>query len=84
VSKPADVSSEQRSIERALVLQLLDNEHDPRWSRGELVAALGDPEPAIATALARLQEHGVALGEADAIFVSPCARRLVALGLIAI
>jgi hypothetical protein len=84
VTQPADLSSEQRNIERALVLHLLDDDHDPRWSLGELVAALGDPEPAIETALARLQEHGVALGEGDAILASPCARRLDALELIAI
>jgi 2-keto-4-pentenoate hydratase len=84
VTQPADVSSEQRNIERALVFHLLDDEHNPRWSRAELVAALGDPEPAIETALARLQEHGVALGEGDAILASPCAQRLDALRVIAI
>jgi hypothetical protein len=84
VTQPADVSSKQRNIEQALVFHLLDDEHDPRWSLGELVAALGDPEPAIKTALARLQEHGVALGEGDAILASPCARRLDGLGVIAI
>jgi hypothetical protein len=84
VTQRADLSSEQRNIERALVFHLLDDNRDPRWSLGELVAALGDPEPAIETALARLQEHGVALGEGDAILASPCARRLDALELIAI
>jgi hypothetical protein len=84
VTQPAYVSSEQRSAERALLFRLLDDEHDPRWSRAELVAALGDSEPAVATALARLQEHGVALGEGDAILASPCARRLDALWVIAI
>lgn len=84
MTQPADVSSEQRNIERALVFHLLDDDHDPRWSLGELVAALGDPEPAIETALARLQEHGVVLGEGDVILASPCAQRLDALELIAI
>lgn len=84
MTQRADVSSEQRNIERALVFHLLDDDHDPRWSLGELVAALGDPEPAIETALARLQEHGVALGEGDTILASPCARRLDGLGVIAI
>ena len=84
MTQPADISPEQRSAERAVLFQLLDDEHDPRWSRAELVAALGDPEPAIAMALAHLQEHGVALGEGDAILASPCARRLDALWVITI
>jgi len=84
VAQPADISPEQRGAERAVLFQLLDDNHDPRWSRAELVAALGDPEPAIATALEHLQEHGVALGEGNAIFASPCARRLDALWVITI
>lgn len=84
MTEPADISPEQRSAERAVFFALLDDRHDPRWSLVELVAALGDPEPTIATALAQLQEHGVALSEGDAILASPCARRLDALGVIAI
>lgn len=79
----ADVPPDQRNVERAIVLQLLGDDHDPRWSFSELLE-LGDPELALAAALARLREDGVVLGEGDAILASPCARRLDALGVIAI
>lgn len=84
MTQPANISSEQRSVERALAFHVLDDNHDPRWSLAELAAALGDPEAAIATALAHLQEHGVVLGEGEVIVASPCARRLDTLGVIAI
>jgi hypothetical protein len=81
--RSAGVPSEQRSVERAVVLQLLGEDHDPRWSFSEL-CELGDPEPVLVAALARLREDGVVIGEGDALFASPCARRLDALGVIAI
>jgi hypothetical protein len=79
----ADVSPDQRSVERAIVLQLLSDDHDPRWSLSELLQ-LGDPEAAVAAALTRLRRDGVVLGEGEAILASPCARRLDTLGVIAI
>jgi hypothetical protein len=79
----ADESPDQRNVERAIVLQLLSEDHDRRWSFSEFLE-LGDPEASLAVALARLRQDGVALGEGYAILASPCARRLDALGVIAI
>jgi hypothetical protein len=79
----ADLSPDQHSVERAIVLQLLSEDHDPRWSFSELLE-LGDSETALAAALARLRQDGVVLDERDAVLVSPCARRLDTLGVIAV
>jgi hypothetical protein len=75
---------DHRKVERAIVLQLLRDDHDERWSRTELQAALDNIEPStLAEALERLERHGVALTpSADAIAASPCARRLDDLELI--
>jgi hypothetical protein len=75
---------DHRKVERAIVLQLLRDDHGERWSRTELQAALDNIEPsALAEALERLEQQGVALAPtADAILASPCARRLDDLELI--
>jgi hypothetical protein len=80
------VPPDHRRIERAIVLQLLRDDHDERWSCTELHAALDNIEPsALAEALERLERHGVALTpSADAILASPCARRLDELELIGV
>jgi hypothetical protein len=78
------VPPDHRKVERAIVLQLLRHDHDERWSRTELQAALDNIEPsALAQALERLERHGVALvPSGEAIVASPCARRLDELELI--
>ena len=78
------VPPDHRRVERAIVLQLLRDDHDERWSRTELQAELDGIAPsALAEALERLERHGVALTpSADAIVASPCARRLDDLELI--
>jgi hypothetical protein len=78
------VPPDYRRVERAIVLQLLRDDHDERWSRTELQAELDGIAPsALAEALERLERHGVALTpSADAIVASPCARRLDELELI--
>jgi hypothetical protein len=74
---------DHRRVERAIVLQLLRDDHDERWSRTELQAALDIEPAALAEALERLERHGVALTpSADAILASPCARHLDDLELI--
>ena len=72
------VPSDHRKVERAIILQLLRDDHDERSSRTELQAALDSIEPAaLAEALQRLEQHGVALApSADAIAASPCTQRL--------
>jgi DNA-binding HxlR family transcriptional regulator len=80
------VSPDHRRVERAIVLQLLRDDHDKQWSRTELQTRLNDVEPAaLASALERLEQQGVVLvRSADAILASPCARHIDALGLIGI
>jgi hypothetical protein len=77
---------DHRKVERAIVLQLLRDDHDKQWSRSDLQTRLKDIEPAaLAHALERLEQQGVVLmRSADAISASPCARHIDALGLIGI
>jgi hypothetical protein len=51
---------EPRSIERAIVLQLLRDGHDERWSRAELEAEVNDVEPSVH--FAALAAGGAGLG----------------------
>jgi hypothetical protein len=74
-----------RRTQRALVLQLLRDDHDESWPRSELDAELGDiEEQAIACALASLQEAGVVELEGDSLSASPTAWRLDELALIGV
>ena len=85
MSQQASMPPDHRTVERAIVLQLLRDDHDERWSRAELAVELDDFEPSVlAAALERLQEQGVVVAELDAILASPSARRLDALGVIGI
>jgi hypothetical protein len=72
-------------IERAIVLQLLRDDHDERWSRTELQAEAGDVEPsALGSAVEHLERHDVVVTLDGRVLASPCARHLDELGLIAI
>jgi len=85
MSQQASMPSDHRQVERAIVFQLLRDDHDERWSCAELAAELDDFEPSVlARALERLQEHGVAVAEPGAILASSSARRLDALEVIGI
>jgi hypothetical protein len=80
----AGVPSDHRKVERAIVFQLLRDDHDERWSRDELVAEVGDNPSVMTAALERLREHEVLVEHGDRIGASPSARRLDALGVIGI
>lgn len=71
-------------LERAVVLQLLRDDHGQDWSRAELAGELGAEAPAIEAVLSRLCAEGVARLEDDRISASPATRRLDDLELIAI
>lgn len=71
-------------LERTIVLQLLRGDHDQRWSRAELGAAIDADEPIVAAALGRLTEEGVLCLAEDAVWASRAARRLDGLGLICV
>ncbi len=72
-------------IERAIVLQLLRDDHDEQWSRSELEAEASDAEPsALSSAIECLERHGVVLALDNRVLASRCARHLDALGLIGV
>ena len=74
-----------RRTQRALVLQLLRDDHDESWPRSDLDAELGDIEDqAIAWSLESLQEAGVIELEGDALSATPAAWRLQELALIGV
>jgi hypothetical protein len=71
--------------ERAIVLQVLRDDHPERWSRAELERELYDVEPLIiGGALERLREEGVVHLSGELVWASRCARHLDALGMISI
>ena len=71
-------------LERAVVLQLLRDDHSQDWSRAELASELGTEAPAIEAVLSRLHAEGVVRLNDDRISASPATRRLDDLELIAI
>jgi Na+-translocating ferredoxin:NAD+ oxidoreductase RnfC subunit len=83
MTQPADVPPDHAKVERAIVFQLLRDDLDERWSLTGLADELDVERSALASALERLQQHGVVAG-GDAIGAAPAARRLDALGVIAI
>jgi hypothetical protein len=76
---------EQGSTQYLVVLQLLRDDHAPRWPRGELERELYDVDPeALGVALERLREQGVVHTEGERVWASACARHLDVLGCICI
>ena len=73
------------TAERAVVLQLLRDDHDERWSHAELQAAVSDLEPsALTSALERLEQHGVVALLNGYVLASRCAGHLDDLGLVGV
>jgi hypothetical protein len=71
--------------QRAIILQLLRDDHPERWTRPELEAKIDDIEQqALVSALAILALEGVAVFDDEAIWASPCARHLDSLELVSI
>jgi DNA-binding HxlR family transcriptional regulator len=78
-------SRDTRMVERAIVLQVLRDDHGERWSRGELAGEISDFQPAVlAEALARLEREGVVHREGEQVWASRASRRLDELELISI
>jgi DNA-binding HxlR family transcriptional regulator len=70
---------------RAIVLQVLRDDHEERWTRTELLKEVDDVDPAIVTAeLQRLAGEGVVIVNEERVTASPCARCLDALDLIGV
>jgi hypothetical protein len=72
-------------VERAIVLQILRDDHEERWSREELAREIPDFKPAVLDrALARLEQEGILqLGDGCA-WAKRAPRRLDELELIGI
>lgn len=76
---------QEEGTQNVLVLQLLRDDHDPKWTRAQLHRELDDINPdAITVALERLQEQGVVRVDGEQLAASACARHLDALGFISI
>jgi DNA-binding GntR family transcriptional regulator len=77
-------ASTDRRLERAIVLALLSEKDESRYSCAQLARALGASVHALEHALGRLAETGL-IGRADSeLWASPAARHMDELGLIAI
>ena len=76
---------ERDEVERAIVLQLLRADHDPRWTRRELMRALAHlPSVEISKGIVRLDAHGVVGRLGEDLWASRAVRRLDELALIAV
>ncbi len=71
-------------LERRIVLQLLRDDHDQKWSPAELGETVEVDLPIVAAALGRLAEEGVLSWDEDAVWASRAACRLEELGLICV
>jgi hypothetical protein len=84
-TKPAQPYADQDTAERAIVLQVLRDDHDERWSRVDIQAELHDVEPqAVAAALEQLHHEGAVHLSGGLVWASRCARRLDDLGMVSI
>jgi hypothetical protein len=71
--------------ERAIVLQVLREDRDERWSRAELEHEIYDIDPvAIGEAMEHLREEGVVHISGQLVWASRCARHLDELGMVSI
>jgi len=77
-------SDEHRRLERGIVLTLLAEHHDERWTREELAASLRVDRSTLDAGLERLHAEGVLLLDGEDVLASPCARRIDALELIGV
>jgi hypothetical protein len=72
-------------LERAIILQLLRDDHQRKWSREQLSVELAlDRSEVIEETLGRLQKEGVIDASDEAVWASSAARRLDELGLIGV
>jgi hypothetical protein len=71
-------------LERAIVLQLLRDDHAPSWALHELLVELGASQAPVEQAIARLQGDGLLSLAEERLSASRAARRLDQLGLIGV
>lgn len=70
--------------QRAVILQLLRDDHDERWAVAELQAEIRLEPTALEGALKDLEVHGVSVSLDDWVLVSRSVRQIDELGLIGI
>jgi hypothetical protein len=71
--------------QRAIVLQVLRDDHAERWTRVELEQEASDIEPlAVSDALMTLDAEGVVILDGEHVEASRCARHLDAIELIGV
>jgi hypothetical protein len=71
--------------ERAIILQLLRDDHDERWTRAELHVEASDMElSTLNSAFELLERHGIAVAQGEYVLASRCARHLDELGLVGV
>jgi hypothetical protein len=71
--------------QRAIIMQLLRDDHAETWTPPELGVEASDLDPAsVRDGLAMLQVEGVVVAEGGTVCASRCARHLDSLGLLAI
>jgi hypothetical protein len=84
-AKPGVPYDDPYTAERGIVLQVLRDDHDERWSRAELERELYDVETqALAAALESLRQEGVLHLSGDLVWASRCALRMDWLGMVSI
>lgn len=77
--------ADQGTAERAIVLQVLRDDHAEQWSRAELRGELHDIEPrAVAAAIDALHDAGAIQLTGDLVCASSCIRRLEGLGMVSV
>jgi SOS response regulatory protein OraA/RecX len=80
-------AADNAGLERAIILQLLRDDHDRMWSREQLLSELDRSEAGsevVEQALRRLEQEGVLGSSDEAVWASSAARRLDELELIGI
>ncbi len=77
--------TDEEQAERAIVLQVLRDDRDERWTPTELEAEIEDRgAQAIAEALGRLEAEGAVILCGEHVLASRCASRMDYLGLVTI
>ena len=77
--------TDQGTAQRAIVLQVLRDDHEPRWTRAGLRVEIYDIEPrTIGRALKRLEAEGVVHLEGREVWASRCALHMDCLGMVSI
>jgi hypothetical protein len=78
-------AGELRTAQRAIVLQLIRDDHPVQWTLAELEKRISDiPQQALLAALLHLAIEEALIFDHESVRASPCARHLDALELIAI